>query len=112
MNNPHDAPKAQIQDPALTRRSLKGLLFVPLGMALICLLFLWLSFGSSEALSVYRSAKFWFVCFCSSLVACSALVALRMRPSWFLSLLAPLLSLIAFVCWVTAENLITGRMSW
>lgn len=112
MSNPYRAPEAEIHDPVVLRRSLKGMLFVPLGIGWICVLFFWMSLYFDEVRSIFEYPKFWLVCCFSSTMACAALVALRVRSFWFLCLLAPLLSLAVFAAWVTVENLALGGMTW
>lgn len=112
MSNPYRAPEAEIQDPVVLRRSLKGMLFVPLGVASICIPLFWMSLAFDNVVPIFESTKFWLVSCFSSMMACAALVALRVRSLWFLCLLAPLLSVAVFAAWVTAENLIVGRMTW
>jgi hypothetical protein len=113
MSNPYQSPKSIVPDVPEHQRSLRGLFFIPFGILSQYAAFLSLAmFFMAEDSLMFHSTKFWAICTLAATLSGLALVFLRVRSIWILTVLMPPISLFLFMFWVTLENFLTGTMSW
>jgi hypothetical protein len=100
MSDPVETPKTGARETAsVARRSPKAWLLIPLGIAPLIVIDAWINhkvgLDHKNRLALIENWPFYLL---SSTIACGVLVYSRIRSFWVLASLAPVLSVIAYLC--------------